>query len=120
VSCALIIRPEAEADLAEGFDWYEQRRSGLGNEFLNEVNTLLRQIEANPLGHPLGCRTLTPIQHRQEPTSTLAVRPTSHRASSVGRLWTGRGTNLTEAVPTDIGNGGCRGQANLWLTPTNT
>jgi hypothetical protein len=74
VSCALIIRPEAEADLAEGFDWYEQRRSGLGNEFLNEVNTRLRQIEANPLGHPLGCRTLTPIQHRQEHTSTLAVR----------------------------------------------
>jgi hypothetical protein len=30
------------------------------------------------------------------------------------------GTNLTEAVPTDIGDGGCRGQANLWRTPTKT
>ena len=49
MSCPLIIRPEAEADLAEGFDWYEQRRSGLGGEFLNEVQTRLRSIEQNPL-----------------------------------------------------------------------
>ena len=27
----LIIRPEAEADMAEAFDWYEQRRPGLGH-----------------------------------------------------------------------------------------
>lgn len=51
VSCPLIIRPEAEADLVEGFDWYEQRRSGLGDEFLNEVQTRLRSIEENPLRH---------------------------------------------------------------------
>jgi plasmid stabilization system protein ParE len=51
VSFPLIIRPEAEADMAEGFDWYEQRRSGLGEEFLKEVQTRLRQIEDNPLRH---------------------------------------------------------------------
>ena len=51
VSCPFIIRPEAEADLAEGFDWYEERRSGLGEEFLNEVQTRLRKIEENPLRH---------------------------------------------------------------------
>ena len=51
MSCPFIIQPEAEADLAEGFDWYEERRSGLGEEFLNEVQTRLRKIEENPLRH---------------------------------------------------------------------
>jgi hypothetical protein len=30
----LIIRPEAEAEMAEAFDWYEERLSGLGASFL--------------------------------------------------------------------------------------
>lgn len=45
----LIIRPEAEADLAEGFNWYEERREGLGFEFLDRVDLVLRKIEENPL-----------------------------------------------------------------------
>jgi hypothetical protein len=49
VSYFLIIRPEAEADLAEGFNWYEERRTGLGFEFLNRVNLVLSKIEENPL-----------------------------------------------------------------------
>jgi toxin ParE1/3/4 len=34
MSRELIIRPEAEADIAEAFGWYEARVSGLGSEFL--------------------------------------------------------------------------------------
>jgi hypothetical protein len=34
MSMPLIIRPEAEQDMAEARQWYEQRRDGLGNEFL--------------------------------------------------------------------------------------
>lgn len=45
----LIIRPEAEADLAEGFNWYEERRAGLGFEFLERVRLVLAKIEENPL-----------------------------------------------------------------------
>ena len=45
----LIIRPEAEADLAEGFNWYEDRRAGLGFEFLSRVDLVLTKIEENPL-----------------------------------------------------------------------
>ncbi len=45
----LVIRPEAEADLAEGFNWYEERRTGLGFEFLDRVKFVLRKIEENPL-----------------------------------------------------------------------
>ena len=45
----LIIRPEAETDLAEQFDWYEQRKQGLGYEFLAEIRSSFRQIEETPL-----------------------------------------------------------------------
>ncbi len=33
----LTIQPEAEADLAAAFCWYEEQRSGLGLEFLDCV-----------------------------------------------------------------------------------
>jgi plasmid stabilization system protein ParE len=49
VSYELIIRPEAEADMAGAFAWYEERREGLGREFLNEERAVFLQIEDNPL-----------------------------------------------------------------------
>lgn len=33
----LVIRPEAEHDLREAFIWYEDKRSGLGYDFLLQV-----------------------------------------------------------------------------------
>jgi plasmid stabilization system protein ParE len=48
VSSFLIIRPEAEEDLTEAFNWYEVRRAGLGYEFLDRVNLVLSKIEENP------------------------------------------------------------------------
>ena len=33
----LIILPEAEADMRQGYAWYEQRREGLGEEFLEHL-----------------------------------------------------------------------------------
>jgi hypothetical protein len=36
----LIIRPEAEADIAEAFDWYETRVPGLGSEFVLVLDAL--------------------------------------------------------------------------------
>ena len=49
MSYPVIIRPEAEADLVEQFNWYEGRKQGLGYEFLTEVRSVLQQIEENPL-----------------------------------------------------------------------
>ena len=37
--------------MAEGFDWYEDRRHGLGHEFLGEVRSVLKNIAENPLRH---------------------------------------------------------------------
>lgn len=44
----LVIRPEAEDDLKEAFSWYENKRNGLGYDFLLQVEAGLRFIEKNP------------------------------------------------------------------------
>lgn len=48
----LIIRPKAEQDLSEAFTWYEERRQGLGHDFLLQVNAGFRFLERNPLVFP--------------------------------------------------------------------
>jgi plasmid stabilization system protein ParE len=44
----LILVPEIESDLGEAFTWYEQRRQGLGLEFLTCVDACLQSICRNP------------------------------------------------------------------------
>ncbi len=45
----LIVAPEAEAELARARDWSEERRSGLGREFLSSVNDAFERIQRSPL-----------------------------------------------------------------------
>lgn len=47
----VIIEPPAELDLEEGWDFYEGRRPGLGDEFLLCVEAALGQISREPLLH---------------------------------------------------------------------
>ncbi len=47
----MIIRPEAEADLADARAYYESRRAGLGDEFLRAVRAALVRIESTPELH---------------------------------------------------------------------
>ena len=42
------LRPEAEAGIEDTARWYEERRKGLGKEFLDEVLHSLGNIEDNP------------------------------------------------------------------------
>ncbi|MEK9149174.1 MAG: type II toxin-antitoxin system RelE/ParE family toxin [Candidatus Desantisbacteria bacterium] len=44
----VVIGPEAENDLKEAFSWYEDKRQGLGYDFLLQVDAGLRFIERNP------------------------------------------------------------------------
>ncbi len=48
MSLPLIVRPEAEQDLAEGRDWYERQREGLGDEFLAAVEVQFAHIRDWP------------------------------------------------------------------------
>jgi len=54
VSLPLIIRPEAEADLAEAFAWYEAQWTGLGTEMLSEVRAALGRVQEGPNRYPSG------------------------------------------------------------------
>jgi len=49
----LIVTPEAEADLTDAYQWYEQRVRGLGAEFLLCVDAVMAAIERNPQLYPV-------------------------------------------------------------------
>jgi toxin ParE1/3/4 len=44
----VLLRPAAEADLATARDWYEQRQTGLGLLFLDEVARAMRELAHDP------------------------------------------------------------------------
>jgi plasmid stabilization system protein ParE len=69
----LIIRPEAEAELAEAFDWYERRVPGLGADFLAAVEVGLDSVLSHPLQHPLVYRTVRRALIRRFPYQVLFV-----------------------------------------------
>ncbi|NOT49439.1 MAG: type II toxin-antitoxin system RelE/ParE family toxin [Acidobacteria bacterium] len=45
----LIIRPEAEWDIEEFYNWYEDQAAGLGNEFLFALQARLLTVVESPL-----------------------------------------------------------------------
>jgi plasmid stabilization system protein ParE len=47
----LLIRPEAEFDLAASYRWYEDKDAGLGEEFLRAVEASLHGIQKDPKTH---------------------------------------------------------------------
>ena len=44
----LIIRPDAELDIRDAFNWYEAQTLGLGSEFVRAVDVCLSHIGRNP------------------------------------------------------------------------
>ena len=63
----LFLRPEARAELAEAFHWYEERSSGLGHEFLRAVRTGLAAIERAPEQFPIAVDDIRRAQLRRFP-----------------------------------------------------
>lgn len=49
----VIIRPRAEADLAEAMRWYDQQLPGLGDRFLAAVGQAVSTLEEHPERRPL-------------------------------------------------------------------
>jgi plasmid stabilization system protein ParE len=67
LSLTAVFRPAAAADVEEAFHWYEERRPGLGEEFLFEVRRLVQLISAHPQRFP--------ILHRQTRRTLLRRFP---------------------------------------------
>ncbi len=53
MSLNLILRPEAESDIQNAFEWYEAQVPGLGSEFVRAVDVCLSAIGRNPLAYPI-------------------------------------------------------------------
>ena len=51
MDASLIFAPEAELDIQEAYGWYEERRPGLGEEFLSCVDACLQQVCRMPEMH---------------------------------------------------------------------
>ncbi len=49
----VIVRPEAEDDLKKAFSWYEDNRTGLGYDFLLQVDAGINFIKRNPGINPI-------------------------------------------------------------------
>jgi plasmid stabilization system protein ParE len=48
-----ILRPAAAADVEEAWRWYESRREGLGDEFLEVVGETLEAVRVHPEAAPV-------------------------------------------------------------------
>ena len=48
MAAELIFAAEAEQDISEAYDWYEQRRLGLGEEFFSCVDACVQSIRRSP------------------------------------------------------------------------
>ena len=44
----MIIRPEAEEDIRETFEWYKSKYIKLGSDFLEEIEWIFQRIEEYP------------------------------------------------------------------------
>lgn len=64
---SVLVRPEAEQDLAVARDWYAEKRPGLGDEFLDAVATAMRALERDPERERLYFRNFRRVLLRRFP-----------------------------------------------------
>ena len=67
MSLQIVIRPEAEAEMGEAFDWYEEQVLGLGSDFLLSIDAILNSIIRNPRGYPTVHKTVRRALTRRFP-----------------------------------------------------
>ena len=48
MAAKLVLAPEAEQDISNAYDWYEQQRPGLGEEFLSCLDACIQLICRSP------------------------------------------------------------------------
>lgn len=77
MSRRLIVRPEAEAEMADAFDWYEDRVPGLGSQFLLCVDAVFSAILRSPQQFPRVHRVVRRALTRRYPTKCSLWKTTS-------------------------------------------
>jgi plasmid stabilization system protein ParE len=69
----LIILPEAEADIARAFNWYEARVTGLGSQFLLALDAAFNSVLRNHSIYPEVYRTVRRALTRRFPFAVFFV-----------------------------------------------
>jgi len=72
----LIIRPEAEAEMADAFDWYEDRVPGLGADFMLCLDAVFSAIVRSPQTFPRVHRIVRRALTRRFPYEVFFVEDT--------------------------------------------
>ncbi len=67
MSARLIIRKAAEAQITEAYNWYEKKRTSLGNDFLRAIDESLVTIELNPQAFQLKYKNIRAIYTKRFP-----------------------------------------------------
>ena len=73
MSRRLIIRSEAEIELADAYQWYEKRVHGLGSEFLICIDAIFNSILRNPQQYPQVYQTIRRALVRRFPYQVFFV-----------------------------------------------
>lgn len=73
MSRSLIVRPEAEEEMTDAFDWYEDRIPGLGSEFLLCVDAVFSAIQRTPELYPRVHKTARRALLRRFPHEIIFV-----------------------------------------------
>lgn len=53
MSKTLILTEDAQQDLDDAFQWYQEQNHGLGQEFIHCIDAKLSKIGRNPLHYPI-------------------------------------------------------------------
>ena len=73
MSRRLIIRPEAEDELADALGWYEKHAFGIGDEFLRSVDAVFNAIVRAPQHYPFVHRNIRRALMRRFPFEIFFV-----------------------------------------------
>lgn len=94
IDLSAILRMEAQADIDEAFQYYEDRSEGLGREFLRSVEACLASIERNPRANAILYRQVRRSLLRRFPYSVFYTIEDDHlsviaclHASRSPRTW---------------------------------
>jgi plasmid stabilization system protein ParE len=63
----VIVRPEAESDIADTHDWYEAQLEGLGERFLASLDNTIRSIQTQPSAYPIVHNQIRPALLKKYP-----------------------------------------------------
>jgi toxin ParE1/3/4 len=69
----VVFRPEARDDLADAYRWYEDKRIGLGDEFLLVVDAAIEQVRRAPEAHSVAHRNVRRVLTRRFPYGLFYV-----------------------------------------------